>query len=100
MINVEMTDLPIEKIKKIREWLDKEECGWMENCVASEIAQAQVQATNLPLDQPQRTIGDPNAIPPESMDMIKRAAILQTFLDVLKKMRDKNTEFKVAKLTI
>lgn len=100
MINVQMTDLPVEKIKKIREWLDKEECAWMESCVASEIAQIQAQATNLPLESPHRTIGDPNAIPPESVDMIKRAAILQTFLDVLKKMRDKNTEFKTAKLTI
>lgn len=95
-----MSDLPVEKIKKIQDWLDKEECAWLENCVASEIAQAQAEATNLPLDQPHRTIGDPNAIPPESIGMIKRAAILQAFLDVLKKMRDKNTAFQTAKLTI
>lgn len=100
MIKVEMNDLPVEKIKKIREWLDKEECAWLENCVASEIAQAQAEATNLPLNQPHRTIGDPNAIPPESIDMIKRAAILQAFLDVLKKMRDKDTKFQTVKLSI
>lgn len=100
MINVEMTDLPVEKIKKIREWLDKEECAWLENCVASEIAQIQAQATNIPLEAPHRTIGHPTAFPDASVDMIKEAAILQTFLDVLKKMRDRNTEFKVAKLTI
>lgn len=100
MIKVEMTELPVERVKKIRDWLDKEECAWLENCVASEIAQTQAQATNLPLESPHRTIGDPNAIPPESVDMIKRAAVLQTFLDVLKKMRDKTTVFQTVKLTI
>jgi hypothetical protein len=94
MIKVEMSDLPVEKIKKIRDWLDKEECAWLENCVASEIAQAQAEATNLPLDQPHRTIGDPNAIPPESIDMIKNAAILQAFLDVLKRCATKTPDFR------
>lgn len=100
MIKVEMTDLPIEKEKKIREWLDKEECAWLENCVASEIARLQAEATNGPLDSPHITIAEANAIPPKSVDLIKRAAILQSFIDVLKHSRDKNTKFQVAKLTI
>lgn len=100
MIKVEMSDLPVEKVKKIRDWLDKEECAWMENCIASEIAKAQAEATNLSLSKPHLTIGDPNAISSESVDMIKNAALLQTFLDVLKRMRDKETQFQVAKLTI
>lgn len=100
MIKVEMADLPVEKIKKIREWLDKEECAWLENCVASQIAEIQSNATNGPLKQPHRTIGDPNAIPPESVDAIKRAAVLQTFLDVLRDMRLPETKFQDAKLTV
>lgn len=95
-----MTDLPVEKINKIRAWLEKEECAWLENCVASEIAKIQAEATNHPLASPHRTIGDPNAIPPESVDKIKEAAVLQTFLDVLKRMRAKDSLFQVAKLTI
>lgn len=100
MIKVEMSELPLEKIKKIREWLDKEECGWLENCVASEIAQLQARATNLPLNNPHIAIAEEHAIPPDSIDMIKRAAILQTFLDTLKEMRGKESKFQVAKLTI
>lgn len=100
MIKVEMTDLPIEKIKKIREWLDKEECAWLENCVASEIAQLQATATNLPLNTPHITIAEEYAIPPDSIDMIKRAAVLQTFLDTVKEMRGKDAKFQIAKLSI
>lgn len=100
MIKVEMTDLPVEKIKKIQEWLDKEECAWLEQCVTAEIAEMQVKATNLPLSEPHRTIGDPNAIPPESVDLIKKAAVLQTFIDVLTKKRDKESVFRTARLTI
>lgn len=100
MIKVEMTDLPIEKIKKIREWLDKEECAWLENCVASEIAKLQAEATNAALESPHSTIGDPHAIPPKSIDMLKSAALLQSFLGVLKQVREKETEFKTAKLTV
>lgn len=100
MIKVEMSDLPVEKIKKIREWLDKEECAWLENCVASEIAEMQADATNHSLESPHQTIGDPHGLSPDSIDLIKRAAVLQTFLDVLKKMRDKETQFQTARLTI
>ena len=100
MIKVEMTELPVEKIKKIREWLDKEECAWLENCVASEVAQMQTEATNLSLEYPMRTIGDQNGMSLDSQTLLKRAAIRQSFLDVLKTLRDKETRFQVAKLTI
>lgn len=100
MIKVELSELPVEKIKKIRDWLDKEECAWLEQCVASEIAEIQAEATNAALSEPHRTIGDPNALPPAAIDKIKEAAVLQTFLDVLKKMRDQNAKFQTAKLTI
>lgn len=94
-----MTDLPVEKVKKIREWLDKEESGWLENCVASEIAQIQAETTNAALSEPNRTIGDEHALPPAAVNKLKEAAVLQTFLDLLKRMRDKETKFQTAKLT-
>lgn len=99
MIKAEPTELPVEKIKKIREWLDREECAWMENCVASEIAVLQTNATNAALAEPHRTIGDEHALPPESINAIKEAAVLQTFLNTLVKMRDKETRFQTVKLT-
>lgn len=99
MIKVEMIDLPVEKIKRIREWLDKEECGWLENCIGSQIAALQADATNAALSEPHRTIGDEHALPPESVSKIKEAAVLQTFLDVLAEMRDQETKFQTAKLT-
>ena len=100
MIKVELTELPPEKIKKIREWLEREECAWLENCVASEIGKIQAEATNAALEEPHRTIGDPNALPPAAINKVKESAVLQTFLDVLKKMRDQETKFLTAKLTI
>lgn len=99
MIKAELTDLPIEKIKKIREWLDREECAWMENCVASEIAVLQAAATNAALSKPNRAIGLENALVFDEVIQIKEAAVLQMFLDVLAKMRDKETKFQSVKLT-
>lgn len=99
MIKAELTDIPVERIKKIRDWLDREECAWMENCVASEIAVIQANATNAALREPHRTIGDQHALPPESINQIKDAAVLQTFLDVLVKMRKNDTRFQTVKLT-
>lgn len=100
MIKVEKTELPPEKVRKIRDWLNAPECALLENCLASEIAEIQAEATNAALKEPHRTIGDPNALPPTSIDRIKESAVLQTFLDVLKKMRDENTKFETAHLTI
>jgi hypothetical protein len=99
MIKVELSELPPEKVKKIQAWLDREECAWLENCVASEIAAKQAAATNLALTSPNRTIGDERALPPESINEIKEAAILQTFLDMLAKMRKPETRFKIVRLT-
>ena len=100
MIKVEMTELAVDKVKKIREWFDKEECAWLENCVAAQISELQVEATNLPLSKPQATMLEPSAFPQTSVAAIKEAAILQTFLDVLKEMRNKETKFYTAKLTV
>lgn len=100
MIKVELSELSVDKVKKIRDWLAREECAWLENCVASQIAEIQAEATNVALAEPHRTIGDQYGLPPTSIDAIKRAALLQSFLDVLKKMSDQNTKFETAKLTI
>lgn len=99
MIKYELSDLATDKIRKIREWLDREEAGWIENCINSEIAVLQAEATNLALGSPHKTIGDENGLPPQSIDQIKRAAVLQSFLDVFKKLRDDETRFQTVKLT-
>ena len=103
MIKVEMTELAVEKVKKIREALDKEEIAWLENCVAAQISALQAEATNLPLSKPQATLAilsEETAFPKTSVAAIKEAAILQTFLDVLKEMRNKDTKFHTARLTV
>lgn len=98
MIKVEMSDLPVEKIKKIRDWLDKEESGWLENAVNAEIARLQCEATNQPLTRPHLLI-DKGEVPADALAALNDAAYLQIFLDVLKQMRDKETKFQSAKLT-
>jgi hypothetical protein len=100
MIKHELSELPPEKIRKIREWLDREECDWLKSCVASEIAVIQADATNLALGSPGQTIGEPNALPPASVTKIKEAAILQSFLDILAEMRKPETKFQTVRLTI
>lgn len=100
MIKTEVSELPPEKIRKIREWLDREECAWVENCVRSEIAIIQADATNFALSEPQKTIGEPFALPSGSVTKIKEAAVLQTFLDMLAELRKPDTKFQTVKLTI
>lgn len=99
MIKHELSDLATDKIRKIREWLDREEAGWIENCVGSQIAVLQAEATNLALTSPHKTIGDDKALPPQSIDLIKQAAVLQSFLDVFKNLREDETRFQTVKLT-
>lgn len=99
MIKVTMSELPVDKIRKIREWLDKEECAWMENCIASQIAELQAEATNGPLTKPHLII-DKGEMPADALTALNEAAYLQIFLDVLKKTRDKETVFQVATLSI
>lgn len=100
MIKVELTELPVEKVKKIRDWLAREECAWVENCIASQIAAIQSEATNAALKEPHRTIGDPHALPPNAINEMKAAAVLQTFLDLLTRLRAEDTKFLTTKLTV
>lgn len=102
MITAQLSELPIDKIKKIREWLDREECGWLEQCIAARIAVLQVEVTNAALEKPNKTIGDESALPlpPESVNQIKEAAILTRFLGEFKRLRKPETKFQTVKLTI
>lgn len=100
MIKAEVSELPPEKIRKIREWLEREECAWVQNCVASEIAAIQADATNFALSEPQKTIGEQFALPSGSITKIKEAAILQSFLDILRSLSHPENKFQTVKLTI
>ena len=100
MIKVELSELPIEKVRKIREWLDREEAAWLENSVAAEIASLQAEATNRALSSPGTVISEANALPSSSIGQIKDAAVLQTFLDMLAELRKPDTKFQTVKLTI
>lgn len=102
MINVELTDLPVEKIKKIREWLEKEECTWVEQSIAARIAVLQAEITNAALEKPNKTIGDETSVPvpPESLNQLREAAILTRFLGELKRLRKPETKFQTVKLTV
>lgn len=100
MIKAEVSELPPEKIRKIHEWLDREECAWVENCIRSEIARIQADATNFALSEPQKTIGEPAALPSGSILKLKQAAVLQTFIDMLAELRKPETKFETVKLSI
>lgn len=98
MITVTEVDFPVERVKKIQEWLMRDECGWVEEAVRADIAALQAEATNESLERPQIVIADPVPLSPEGVRAMKEAAVLACFLGVLGKLKDPNIKFTKVEL--
>lgn len=99
MINCQLEHLPSGRQQALLNWLATSEAATLIECVASEVAALESQATAKALEAADVTLAR-GELPQESQKALDRALRYQIFLDVFEELTKGDFQFRRARLSI